>query len=125
MQFDRIGWRSIHGESMQSSGTSINKVAVASAIGTAVECDEFFLYGAASALIFGRLFFPTFDPLTGTLASYGTFAVGFAARPTGGIICGHFGDRVGRKSMLVITLLIMGIGTFLIGLLPTYDQAGI
>jgi MHS family shikimate/dehydroshikimate transporter-like MFS transporter len=110
---------------MQADGASINKVALASAIGTAVEWYDFFLYGTASALIFGRLFFPTFDPLTGTLASYGTFAVGFAARPIGGVVCGHFGDRVGRKSMLVITLLIMGIGTFLIGLLPTYDQIGI
>jgi MHS family shikimate/dehydroshikimate transporter-like MFS transporter len=110
---------------MQPNGTSINKVAIASSIGTAVEWYDFFLYGTASALIFGKLFFPTFDPLTGTLASYGTFAVGFAARPIGGVICGHFGDRVGRKSMLVITLLIMGIGTFLIGLLPTYEQVGI
>lgn len=110
---------------MQAKQSSISKVAVASSIGTAVEWYDFFLYGTASALIFGRLFFPTFDPLSGTLASYGTFAVGFAARPIGGIICGHFGDRIGRKSMLVITLLIMGIGTFLIGLLPTYDQIGI
>ena len=110
---------------MSDSRVSINKVAIASSIGTAVEWYDFFLYGTASALIFGRLFFPTFDPLTGTLASYGTFAAGFAARPIGGIICGHFGDRVGRKSMLIITLLIMGIGTFLIGLLPTYNQIGI
>jgi MFS transporter, MHS family, shikimate and dehydroshikimate transport protein len=110
---------------MQAGSTSINKVAIASSIGTAVEWYDFFLYGTASALIFGRLFFPTFDPLSGTLASYGTFAVGFAARPIGGVICGHFGDRVGRKSMLVITLLIMGIATFLIGVLPTYKQVGI
>ena len=108
-----------------SGGASVNKVAIASSIGTAVEWYDFFLYGTASALIFGRLFFPTFDPLTGTMAALGTYAVGFAARPIGGIVCGHFGDRVGRKSMLVITLLIMGIGTFLIGLLPTYDQVGI
>jgi len=110
---------------MPTSGISVNRVAIASSIGTAVEWYDFFLYGTASALIFGRLFFPTFDPLTGTLASYGTFAVGFAARPVGGIVCGHFGDRVGRKSMLVITLMIMGIGTFLIGFLPTYHQIGI
>src|SRR5512139_1236189 len=115
----------MHGGDMQSGGTSINKVAIAGAIGTAVEWYDFFLYGTASALIFGRLFFPTFDPLTGTMAALGTYAVGFAARPVGGIICGHFGDRVGRKSMLIITLLIMGIGTFLIGLLPTYHQIGI
>lgn len=108
-----------------SGGSSVNKVAIASSIGTAVEWYDFFLYGTASALIFGRLFFPTFNPLAGTMAALGTYAVGFAARPIGGIVCGHFGDRVGRKSMLVITLLIMGIGTFLIGLLPTYDQIGI
>lgn len=108
-----------------SGNAAVRKVAIASAIGTAVEWYDFFLYGTASALIFGRLFFPNFDPLTGTMAALGTYAVGFAARPIGGIICGHFGDRVGRKSMLVITLLIMGIGTFLIGLLPTYDQIGI
>jgi MHS family shikimate/dehydroshikimate transporter-like MFS transporter len=112
-------------KSAASGGVSVNMVAIASSIGTAVEWYDFFLYGTASALIFGRLFFPTFDPLTGTMAALGTYAVGFAARPIGGIICGHFGDRVGRKSMLVITLLIMGIGTFLIGLLPTYDQVGI
>jgi MFS transporter, MHS family, shikimate and dehydroshikimate transport protein len=104
---------------------SIRKVALASLIGTSIEWYDFFLYGTASALIFARLFFPTFDPLTGTLAAFGTFAVGFAARPIGGIVCGHFGDRIGRKSMLVITLLIMGIATFLIGLLPTYHQVGI
>src|SRR5512135_2545916 len=107
------------------SDTSIAKVVFASSLGTAVEWYDFFLYGTASALIFNRLFFPNFDPLTGTLAAYGTFAVGFAARPLGGIICGHFGDRTGRKSTLVITLLIMGIGTFLIGLLPSYHQIGI
>jgi MFS transporter, MHS family, shikimate and dehydroshikimate transport protein len=104
---------------------SIRKVALASLIGTSVEWYDFFLYGTASALIFARLFFPTFDPLTGTLAAFGTFAVGFAARPIGGIVCGHFGDRIGRRSMLVVTLLIMGIATFLIGLLPTYHQVGI
>ena len=104
---------------------SIRKVAIASLIGTSIEWYDFFLYGTAAALIFNRLFFPTFDPLTGTLAALGTYAVGFAARPVGGIICGHFGDRIGRRSMLVITLLTMGIATFLIGLLPTYDQIGI
>lgn len=104
---------------------SIRKVAIASFIGTTIEWYDFFLYGAASALIFGRLFFPNQDPLTGTLASFGTYAVGFAARPIGGIVCGHFGDRIGRKSMLVLTLSIMGTATFLIGLLPTYNQIGV
>lgn len=112
-------------EATTSGSPSIRKVAFASLIGTSIEWYDFFLYGTASALIFARLFFPTFDPLTGTLAAFGTFAVGFAARPIGGIVCGHFGDRIGRRSMLVITLLIMGIATFLIGLLPTYHQVGI
>jgi MHS family shikimate/dehydroshikimate transporter-like MFS transporter len=104
---------------------SIQKVAIASFIGTTIEWYDFFLYGTASALIFGRLFFPNYDPLTGTLASFGTYAVGFMARPVGGIVCGHFGDRIGRKSMLVFTLLVMGVATFLIGLLPTYQTIGI
>jgi MFS transporter, MHS family, shikimate and dehydroshikimate transport protein len=100
-------------------------VAIASFIGTTIEWYDFFLYGTASALIFNKLFFPNYDPLTGTLASFGTYAVGFAARPIGGIVCGHYGDKIGRKSMLILTLLIMGIATFLIGCLPTYHQIGI
>jgi MHS family shikimate/dehydroshikimate transporter-like MFS transporter len=108
-----------------SERSSIRRVAIASFIGTTIEWYDFFLYGTASALIFGRLFFPNYDPLTGALASFGTYAVGFVARPIGGIVCGHFGDRIGRKSMLVLTLLIMGIATFLIGLLPTYESIGI
>jgi metabolite-proton symporter len=104
---------------------SIRRVAIASFVGTTIEWYDFFLYGTASALVFGRLFFPNYDPLTGQLAAFSTYAVGFAARPIGGIVCGHFGDRVGRKSMLILTLLIMGVATFLIGLLPTYNQIGI
>ena len=99
-------------------------MAIASFIGTTIEWYDFFLYGTASALIFGRLFFPNYDPLTGTLASFGTYAVGFIARPIGGVVCGHFGDRIGRRSMLIFTLLLMGVATALIGLLPTYDQIG-
>jgi MHS family shikimate/dehydroshikimate transporter-like MFS transporter len=87
---------------------SIRQVAFASFIGTAIEWYDFFLYGTAAALVFNQLFFPTFAPLTGTLASFATFGVGFFARPVGGMVFGHFGDRVGRKAMLVITLLIMG-----------------
>jgi MFS transporter, MHS family, shikimate and dehydroshikimate transport protein len=108
-----------------SSQATIRRVAIASFIGTTIEWYDFFLYGTASALIFARLFFPKYDPLTGTLASFATYAVGFAARPIGGLVCGHFGDRIGRKSMLVMTLLIMGVATFLIGLLPTYESIGI
>ena len=103
---------------------SIRMVALASFVGTTIEWYDFFLYGTAAALVFNRLFFPTFDPLTGTLAAFGTYAVGFIARPIGGIIIGHYGDKIGRKSMLVLTLLIMGVATFLIGLLPTYESIG-
>ena len=107
-----------------SSQTSITQVAAASFIGTAIEWYDFFLYGTAAALIFNKLFFPTFDPLSGTLAAFGTYAVGFVARPLGGIIFGHYGDRIGRKTMLSLTLLLMGIATFCIGLLPTYETLG-
>jgi metabolite-proton symporter len=93
-------------------------------VGTTIEWYDFFLYGTAAALVFNRLFFPTFDPLMGTLAAFGTYTVGFVARPVGGIVIGHYGDRIGRKSMLVLTLVIMGLATFLIGLLPTYEQIG-
>jgi MFS transporter, MHS family, shikimate and dehydroshikimate transport protein len=109
----------------QSQDTSIWKVAAASFIGTAVEWYDFFLYGTAAALVFNRLFFPSFDPLMGTLAAFATFAVGFIARPLGGVIFGHFGDKLGRKSMLSATLMIMGAATFAIGLLPTYERVGV
>src|SRR5262245_7645960 len=112
-------------KSSPSNNSSIRRVAVASFVGTTIEWYDFFLYGTASALVFGKLFFPNFDPLTGTLASFGTYAAGFAARPVGAIVCGHFGDRIGRRSMLVLTLLVMGVATFLIGLLPTYNTIGI
>ncbi|GGD28190.1 MFS transporter [Microbacterium faecale] len=101
------------------------KVVLASFIGTAIEWYDFYLYGTASALVFGSLFFPEFDPLVGTLAAFATFAAGFLARPIGGIVFGHFGDRVGRKKMLVYSLLGMGSATFLIGLVPTYAAIGI
>jgi MHS family shikimate/dehydroshikimate transporter-like MFS transporter len=105
--------------------TSITVVAIASFIGTAIEWYDFFLYGTASALVFNKLFFPEFDPLVGTLAAFGTYAVGFVARPVGGIVIGHYGDKIGRKAMLMLTLLIMGIATFLVGLMPTYAQIGV
>jgi MFS family permease len=97
---------------------------IASLIGTSLEWYDFFLYGSAAALVFGELFFPEFDPLTGTLLSFATFAVGFIARPLGGIVFGHFGDRSGRKVVLVVTLVLMGVATALIGALPTYAQIG-
>jgi MHS family shikimate/dehydroshikimate transporter-like MFS transporter len=116
---DRLG-----GED-QGQRTSIWKIGVASLIGTTIEWYDFFLYGAAAALVFNVLFFPTGDPVVGTLAAFATFAVGFFARPVGGIVAGHFGDRIGRKIMLVLTLTLMGIATFLIGLLPSYAAVGI
>ncbi len=103
---------------------SIRIVALASLIGTTIEWYDYFLYGTAAALVFNKLFFPTFDPLSGTLLSLATYSVAFVARPIGGIVIGHFGDRIGRKSMLVLTLVIMGVATFLIGLAPTYAQIG-
>jgi metabolite-proton symporter len=103
---------------------SITLVALASLVGTTIEWYDFFLYGTAAALVLNQLFFPTFDPLMGTLASLATYSVGFVARPVGGIVIGHYGDRIGRKSMLVLTLVVMGVATFLIGLLPTYATLG-
>ncbi|MCO1578900.1 MHS family MFS transporter [Crossiella sp. SN42] len=100
------------------------KVIAASLIGTSLEWYDFFLYGTAAALVFPKLFFPSSDPLTGTLLAFATYAVGFIARPVGGAIFGHFGDKVGRKNVLVITLLLMGVATFAIGLLPTHAQIG-
>ena len=101
------------------------KVALASLIGTAIEWYDFFLYGTAAALIFNKLFFPTFDPTVGTLLAFATYALGFVARPLGGLVFGHYGDRIGRKTMLYLTLLIMGAATTVIGILPTYETLGI
>ncbi|HCA18238.1 MAG: MFS transporter [Alcaligenes pakistanensis] len=97
---------------------------LASMMGTTIEWYDFFLYGTAAALIFNKIFFPAFDPITGTLAAFATYSVGFFARPLGGLIFGHFGDKLGRKSMLLITLFLMGIPTILIGLIPSYDSIG-
>jgi MFS family permease len=105
--------------------TSPAKVASASFIGTTVEYYDFFIYGTAAALVFPALFFPTSSPLVGTLLSFATFGVGFLARPVGGVVFGHFGDRVGRKKMLVISLVTMGAATALMGLLPGYAQIGV
>ena len=104
---------------------SLRKVVTASFIGTTIEWYDFFLYGTAAALVFNELFFPDAEPIIGTLAALATYAVGFAARPLGGIVFGHFGDRIGRKSMLVLSLLIMGLATFLIGCLPTHASIGV
>jgi len=105
--------------------TRINSIVFASSVGTIIEWYDFLIYATAAALVFNKAFFPTFDPLAGTLAALGSYAVGFVARPVGAALFGHFGDRLGRKSMLVLTLFIMGLSTFCIGLLPTYASIGI
>jgi MFS transporter, MHS family, shikimate and dehydroshikimate transport protein len=112
------------GGERQGDTQSLRQVALASFIGTTIEWYDFFLYGTAAALVFNELFFPEAEPTVGTLAAFGTFAVGFLARPVGGLVFGHYGDRVGRKAMLVISLLIMGLATAAIGILPTYGSIG-
>ncbi|WP_285731172.1 MFS transporter [Nocardiopsis sp. ATB16-24] len=106
-------------------GTPFRRVVTASLIGTTIEWYDFFLYGSAAALVFNRVFFPDSDPLVGTMLAFTTYAVGFVARPLGGLVFGHFGDRIGRKQLLVISLLLMGGATFAIGLLPTYAAIGV
>jgi metabolite-proton symporter len=108
-----------------SPPSSVRRVIVASLIGTSLEWYDFFIYGTAAALVFNKLFFPSFEPLVGTLLAFATYAVGFIARPLGGVVFGHYGDRLGRKNVLVVTLLLMGIATFAIGLLPTHDTIGV
>ncbi|SDJ37863.1 MFS transporter [Streptomyces indicus] len=107
------------------SSRSIRRIVAASLVGTTIEWYDFFLYGSAAALVFNTLFFPDSDPLVGTLLSFLTYAVGFAARPLGGVVFGHFGDKVGRKKLLVISLLMMGGATFAMGLLPTHATIGV
>src|SRR5215204_6154138 len=103
----------------------MRRIAIASMTGTVIEWYDFFIYGTAAALVFNKIFFPTFEPLVGTLLAFTTYAVGFIARPLGGLVFGHYGDRIGRKNVLVVTLLLMGIATFVIGLLPTYATIGV
>ncbi|MEV7682101.1 MFS transporter [Streptomyces sp. NPDC088341] len=104
--------------------SSLKRIVAASLIGTTIEWYDFFLYGSAAALVFNKLFFPDSDPLVGTLLSFLTYAVGFAARPIGALVFGHFGDRLGRKKLLVLSLLMMGGATFAIGLMPTHATIG-
>ncbi|GAB2488483.1 MFS transporter [Comamonas humi] len=103
----------------------IRKVVTSAIVGATIEWYDFFLYGVVAGIVFNKLYFPSDDPLISTLLAYTTFAVGFVTRPLGGVIFGHFGDKIGRKSMLVMTLMIMGVATFLIGLVPTYAQIGV
>ncbi|WP_066934351.1 MFS transporter [Microtetraspora fusca] len=109
-----------------STASAPRRAAFAAFVGTTIEWYDFYVYATAAALLFGDLFFPaSTDPLVGVMASFATYAVGFFARPLGGIVFGHFGDRVGRKSALVVTLLMMGAATFIVGLLPTYASIGV
>lgn len=111
--------------SASEHSTQLRKAVIASTVGTAIEWYDFFLYGTAAGLIFGKLFFPNEDPLTATLAAFGTYFIGFVGRPIGALIFGHYGDRIGRKATLIATLLCMGIATFLIAFVPTYESIGI
>jgi MFS transporter, MHS family, shikimate and dehydroshikimate transport protein len=114
-----MGAENIHAE------IQIRRVAMATVVGTTIEWCDYFIYGSLTALAFNELFFPTFDPLVGSLAAFVSFAAGFVLRPLGGLVAGHYGDRIGRKKMLVLTLMTMGIATFAIGLLPTYATVGV
>jgi metabolite-proton symporter len=106
------------------SARPLRKVVWASLVGTTIEWYDFFLYGTAAALVFNRQFFPQADPLTGAMLAFTTYALGFLARPLGGLVFGHFGDRIGRKQLLMASLILMGVATVLIGCLPTYAQVG-
>src|SRR5208337_4793880 len=103
----------------------LTRAVIASTVGTAIEWYDFFLYGTVTGLVFAKLFFPRSEPLTGTLEAFGIYAVGFVARPIGAAIFGHYGDRIGRKSTLIATLMLMGIATFLVALVPTYETIGV
>ncbi|WP_233886356.1 MFS transporter [Paraburkholderia flagellata] len=124
MSFSTSGGASVSRSAHARSPRQYAIVGIASLIGTTIEWYDFFVYGTAAALVFNRIFFPAFDPITGTLAAFGTYAAGFFARPIGAMVFGHFGDKVGRKSMLLLTLVMMGMPTVLIGVVPTYDKIG-
>src|ERR1700761_721807 len=102
----------------------LRRAVIASTIGTTIEWYDFFLYSTVTGLVFAKLYFPESDPLVGTLQAFGIYAVGFAARPIGAAIFGHFGDRIGRKAALIATLLLMGVATFLVAFVPTYAEIG-
>ncbi|MEV4088524.1 MFS transporter, partial [Nonomuraea fuscirosea] len=111
--------------SPQTSAPSRSRIATASLIGTAIEFYDFYIYGTAAALVLNTAFFPEMDQVAGNLAAFSTFAVAFISRPLGSAVFGHWGDRIGRKSMLVVSLLVMGLSTVVIGLLPGYASIGV
>lgn len=125
MSTESIGRREGIAPTDQVTKKEIRTVLLSCIIGTTVEWYDFFLYGVAAGIVFNQLYFPSEDPVVGTLLAFATFALGFAARPIGGLIFGHIGDRIGRKKTLVMTMLIMGVATCLIGLVPTYDDIGV
>src|SRR5687768_8840566 len=107
------------------SRTQLRRAVLSSYLGSLIEYYDFLLYATASAVVFNKVFFSDLDPLVGTVASFGTLATGYFARPVGALVFGHFGDRIGRKRMLVLSMALMGVGSTLIGLLPTYAQIGV
>src|SRR6266496_1808595 len=111
--------------SAEEQQRQLRRAVIASTVGTTIEWYDFFLYSTVTGLVFAKLYFPNSDPLVGTLQAFAIYAVGFLARPVGAAIFGHYGDRIGRKSTLIATLLFMGIATFLVALVPTYEQIGI
>jgi len=123
-EVEGVNMKPIQEAQVQPKKSSHRLAGISSMVGTTIEWYDFFIYGAAAALIFNKLFFPNLDPLMGVMAAFATYAVGFIGRPLGGIVFGHFGDKIGRKAMLLTTLIMMGIPTVLIGLLPTYESIG-
>src|SRR5918911_573934 len=111
--------------SQEEHRTQLRRAVIASTIGTTIEWYDFFLYSTVTGLVFAKLYFPKSDPLVGTLEAFGIYAVGFAARPVGAAIFGHYGDRIGRKATLIATLLLMGLATFAVAFVPTYERIGI
>src|SRR5690349_4137877 len=111
--------------SLEQHKVQLRRAIIASTVGTTIEWYDFFLYSIVTGLVFAKLFFPQTDPLTGTLDAFGVYAVGFAARPVGAAIFGHWGDRLGRKSALIATLLLMGVATFLVAFVPSYETIGV
>src|SRR3954467_13008985 len=115
----------ISGLSDAEHSAQLRRAIVASTVGTVIEAYDFLLYVIVAPLVFAKLFFPASDPLVGTLQAFGIYAVGFVARPIGAAFFGHYGDRIGRKATLIATLLLMGIATFAVAFVPTYEQVGI
>ena len=120
-----IAGSALEGLSDVEHRAQLRRAVVASTVGTTIEWYDFFIYGTVTGLVFPKLYFPESDPLVGTLQAFGIYAVGFVARPVGAAIFGHYGDRIGRKAALIATLLLMGIATFLVAFVPTYEQIGI